>query len=105
MEEQIKTTSVYRISLDLKGAEHNYQSLWDRLKELGAIQILPTEWLISKPNRPYTQLAGAVAVNLNKHLVKGDTLLVQEVGRDRASYNLTAGDLEAISLILRDARF
>src|ERR1700689_5322337 len=67
--------AVYRISYDLSGEGNDYEPFWNRLHELGAIKILKSEWLIAKPDKDQ---AGAIAVDLRKHVALTGSLFIQE---------------------------
>jgi hypothetical protein len=67
--------ALYLISYDISNKNHDYQSLWDRLAQLKATKILYSEWLLPQNN---PGIAMALATDLNKHIMAGDSLLVQE---------------------------
>jgi hypothetical protein len=93
--------ALYLISYDIAEKNHDYQSLWDRLAALKAVKILYSEWLLKQPD---TNVALDLANDLAKHIMSGDSLLVQEVGADAAWIKLKVSD-DAMRSLLTAARF
>lgn len=71
--------ALYLISYDIASKDKfEYQPLWDKLEEMGAIKILYSEWLITaglgKASEIYSQIAPLT--------MQTDRLLVQEVTKN-----------------------
>ena len=92
--------ALYLISYDIAEKNHDYQSLWDRLAAMRATRILYSEWLFPDA----TGRAMAIATDLTGHIDKGDSLLVQEVGRDAAWVKLKISD-DAMRSLTNYCRF
>lgn len=68
--------ALYLISYDITEKNHDYQSLWDFLDELGARRILYSEWAV-----PWSNDSSAIELTnaALAHLMRGDGLLVCEL--------------------------
>ena len=54
--------ALYLISYDINEKDaFEYDGLWDRLKELGAVRILYSEWVVSANTGQASAIYGAVA--------------------------------------------
>ena len=91
--------ALYLISYDISEKNHDYQSLWDRLAAMKAVKVLYSEWLFPEA----IGRAGAIATDLKAHIEQGDSLLVQEVGRE-SPINLKI-PRDAMDTLLRNCRF
>jgi len=92
--------ALYLISYDIdEKDEFEYEFLWKRLKEIGAVRILNSEWAliekIAKAQAIYYQIAPLVQ--------EKDTLLVQEVTQDAVWDKLLISDA-AFDGLLSSAR-
>ena len=92
--------ALYLISYDIAEKNYDYQSLWTRLAAMKATRVLYSEWLFPDA----TGRAVAIAADLTAHIDKGDSLVVQEVGRDAAWVKLQVSD-DAMHILLRFCRF
>jgi hypothetical protein len=92
--------ALYLISYDIRSKNHDYRSLADRLKQHGAVKILHSEWFLTATT---AEAAYTIAEDLNNYIFPGDSLLVQEVGKDVAwaALEITKEEMERL---LRFAR-
>jgi hypothetical protein len=81
--------ALYLVSYDIREPNHDYSSLFARLRALHAEQVLPTVWLVSDSEGQAKDIATSLWA---KHLQPGDSLLVQEAGSDAGWANLAASD-------------
>jgi len=91
----------FLISYDINEKDtFEYQPLWDKLKALGAVRILFSEWVILIQPSQYVSL-----YNERSSIIQAkDRLLVQELGRSCAWEKLLISDDEFRAL-MRGARF
>ena len=68
--------ALFLISYDITEKNHDYQSLWDFLNQLGAQRILYSEWAVPWRN---DSSAKELADAATAHLMKGDGLFVCEL--------------------------
>lgn len=92
--------ALYLISYDISQKdEFEYQGLWDRLRKIGAVRILYSEWAVrddvGRANALYRQLAPLTQ--------QKDRLLVQELTKDAQWDKLLITD-EAFRQLLAHAR-
>jgi len=92
--------ALYLISYDITEKNDDYQSLWDRLAAMKAVKVLYSEWLFPDA----TGRAEAITTDLKAHIEQGDSLFVQEVGRDADWVGLKIPD-DAVDVLLRHCRF
>ena len=72
---------LYLISYDINEKDaFEYDGLWDRLEELGAVRILYSEWVMEDE----IGQAGAIYHEIAPKVQEKDRLLVQEVADDAA---------------------
>ena len=62
---------VFLVSFDLTKGEHDYRSLWSRLREWGARQVLSSDWLIGRATTP-----SAIYDDLARYITPNDRVLV-----------------------------
>ncbi len=92
--------ALYIISYDVRSENHDYSSLIDRLNELGAVKSLLSVWF-------FAGLAGQarpLAKDLSRHVINGDSLLVQEAGDDAGWTSLMIDD-KTMNALRSRARF
>jgi CRISPR/Cas system-associated endoribonuclease Cas2 len=71
--------ALYLISYDINEKDaFEYDNLWAKLKELGAVRILYSEWAMEGK----TQKAGTIYSEIASLTQKKDRLLVQEITKD-----------------------
>lgn len=88
--------ALYLISYDISEQDQfEYQGLWDKLKEIGAVRILYSEWLRVGSTGQANAIYQAVAPKTQKK----DRLLVQEVTNDAAWDKLLIPDDEFRKLL------
>jgi hypothetical protein len=92
--------ALYLISYDISEKDaFEYQGLWDRLKDLGAVRILYSEWAViaevGQANTLYARIAPATQMK--------DRLLVQELTKGAQWDKLLITD-EAFRKLLSYAR-
>jgi len=91
--------ALYLISYDINEKDaFEYQGLWDKLKSMGAIRILYSEWIV--PGTSAQNLYDQVAPLTQKK----DRLLVQEVTREASWDQLLISDEAFRNLVIRSAR-
>lgn len=92
--------ALYLVSYDIAEKDaFEYQKLWDRLEEMGAVKILYSEWLVTGSVGTASTIYGQIApCTQNK-----DRLLVQEVTSDATWDKLLISD-EAFKKLLKSAR-
>jgi hypothetical protein len=75
----------YLISYDLVHPGRNYQSLFDAIKAIanGWCHCLESVWIIGNSGP-----AASIRDSLQRHIDSNDKLIVVELGKDWASYNL-----------------
>jgi hypothetical protein len=66
--------ALYLVSYDIEEKNNDYQSLWDELDTLNAVQILYSEWAV-----PYSGAASDLVKQLRIHIEKGDKILAREL--------------------------
>ncbi len=92
--------ALYLISYDIaKDDSFEYDRLWDRLRKLGAVRILYSEWMI----KGGPEQAATIYDELAPTTQKKDRLLVIEVTKDAFSDKLMIDD-SMFQKILGDAR-
>ena len=92
--------ALYLISYDINEKDaFEYDKLWAHLKEIGAVRILYSEWLV----KGSAGSAGSIYDNLAALTQQKDRLLVQEVTSDAAWDKLMISD-DAFRKLLRSAR-
>jgi hypothetical protein len=73
--------ALYLISYDINEEDgFDYDGLWDRLKKLGAVRILYSEWVMEDG----IGQAGTIYHEIAPKVQEKDRLLVQEVADDAA---------------------
>lgn len=91
----------FLISYDINEKDKfEYQPLWDKLKAIGAVRILYSEWVVLIHASQYVGLYN----ELSSIIQAKDRLLVQELGRSCAWDKLLISDDEFRAL-MRGARF
>jgi hypothetical protein len=92
--------ALYLISYDINEKDaFEYDGLWARLKELGAVKILYSEWVI----RGDVGKAGEIYRQIAPKTQKKDRLLVQEITNDAAWDQLLIAD-SAFQTLIAGAR-
>jgi hypothetical protein len=92
--------ALYLVSYDINEKDaFEYEALWARLRELGAVKILYSEWVI----KDEVGAAGAIYREIAPKTQKKDRLLVQEITRDAAWDKLLITDA-AFQSMLASAR-
>jgi len=76
----------YLISYDLMAPGKNYEPLWAELRNLGAVRVLESEWIVSRTNTDPVRLANYIL----KFMDGNDKILVTEVPDNYASRGLLA---------------
>lgn len=68
--------ALYLLSYDITEKNHDYQSLWDWLGQIGAVRILYSEWAV-----PWDNDSNALALTnaAIEHVMKGDGIFVCEI--------------------------
>jgi hypothetical protein len=90
--------ALYLISYDINEKDaFEYEGLWARLRALGAVKILYSEWVIKDD----VGKAGAIYKEIAPTTQKKDRLLVQEVTNDAAWDKLLITDTAFQALISR----
>lgn len=84
--------AAFIVSYDLRKEGRNYQALYDRLEQWGAIRILESVWLI----RWETESSG-IRDDLKKHIDSNDALFVAKLNGQAA----WAGDLLSSSAAMK----
>jgi len=81
----------YSVSYDLRAPGRNYQSLWDALRNAGAVRALESLWLLDDPKN-----AAGVRDAMRSHVDENDRILVTQLlpGMNWASTNLMPGATE-----------
>ena len=81
--------ALYLISYDInEKTAFEYDGLWAKLKELDAVRILYSEWIINSD----IDAARAIYNHIAPNIQLKDRLLVQEVTRDAVWYNIMIPD-------------
>jgi hypothetical protein len=81
--------ALYLISYDINEKDaFEYEGLWARLRELGAVRILYSEWVVSDD----VGKAGAIYREVAPKTQKKDRLLVQEITKDATWDKLLVAD-------------
>jgi hypothetical protein len=89
--------ALYLISYDINEKDaFEYEGLWARLRELGAVKILYSEWAITDD----VGKAGAIYRDIAPKTQKKDRLLVQEITKDAVWDKLLIADDVFQKLIL-----
>lgn len=92
--------ALYLISYDINEKDaFEYQGLWDKLKQLGAVRILYSEWVIVEN----TGRASTIYQEVAPKTQKKDRLLVQEITKDAAWDQLLISD-DSFQTLLESAR-
>jgi CRISPR-associated endonuclease Cas2 len=68
--------ALYLLSYDITEKNHDYQSLWDWLNQLGAVRLLYSEWAVPWANNSSALELTNVAL---KHVMQGDNIFVCEL--------------------------
>jgi hypothetical protein len=92
--------ALYLISYDIASYDKDeYPELWAKLRELGAVKILYSEWVLTDEDGQATTIYNEIApcIKLN------DKLLVQEMARDAHWDKLKISD-DAFQKLLAYAR-
>jgi hypothetical protein len=87
------------ISYDLDKPGQDYKELIARLKELQAVRILKSDWLLENTAGPE-----AVRTDLERFLDSNDRIMVSEVYNNAAWRNLLASSDTVIAMYKRSAR-
>ena len=68
--------ALYLLSYDIAEKNHDYQSLWDWLNQIGAVRLLYSEWAV-----PWANDSTALEVTnaALQHVMKGDGIFVCEL--------------------------
>jgi len=83
--------ALYLISYDINEKDaFEYEPLWTRLKDIGAVRILYSEWAMIEQ----VAKAGAIYDEIAPLTQKKDRLLVQELTKDAAHDKLLISDAE-----------
>lgn len=92
--------ALYLISYDIaEGHKMDYQPLWDKMDELGAVRVLYSEYMVTDaPGR-----ASAIYNSIAPLTHQDDRLLVQEVARDAHWDKLLISDAD-FQRLLQSAR-
>jgi hypothetical protein len=92
--------ALYLIGYDIaENDELAYQPLWDLLDTLGAVRILPSQWIVAGDTSRAGCIYGAVAALMQKE----DRVLVQEITKDVQCDKLLISN-EAFNKLLAYAR-
>lgn len=92
--------ALYLISYDINEKDSfEYEGLWSYLKEIGAVRILYSEWLVKGSTGSADSIYGTMAPLTQ---IK-DRLLVQEVTSDAAWDKLMIGN-DAFNQLMKSAR-
>ena len=92
--------ALYLISYDIAEKDaFEYQNLWDKLEQLGAVKILYSEWVITGDTGAAASIYGKIAPLTQKK----DRLLVQEILKDARWDKLLISD-EKFNAFLAHAR-
>jgi hypothetical protein len=92
--------ALYLISYDINEKDaFEYDALWAHLKEIGAVKILYSEWLIKGATGTSCDIYG----NMAPFIQAKDRLLVQEVTLDAAWDKLLISD-SAFKQLVKSAR-
>jgi hypothetical protein len=87
------------ISYDLDKPGQDYKDLIARLKELRAVKILKSDWLLENSATPE-----AVRNDLQRYLDSNDRIMVSEVYNSAAWNNLLADNQTVLDMYTRSAR-
>jgi CRISPR/Cas system-associated endoribonuclease Cas2 len=88
--------ALYLISYDISEKDaFEYEGLWAKLKELGAVRILYSEWAIDADTGDAATIYDHVAPTIQNK----DRLLVQEITKDAAWDKLLIRDSEFQQLL------
>lgn len=88
--------ALYLISYDINEKDaFEYDALWAKLKELGAVRILYSEWALEAN----TGMSGQIYHHIAPNVQKKDRLLVQELTKDAAWDKLLIGDADFKQLL------
>jgi hypothetical protein len=87
------------IAYDLDKPGQDYKDLIARLKELGAVKILKSDWLLENTASPE-----AVRNDLKRFLDTNDRIMVSEVYHNAAWSNLLADSNTVLAMYDRSAR-
>jgi hypothetical protein len=91
---------LYLISYDINEKDaFEYEGLWARLRELGAVKILYSEWVITDD----VGKAGAIYREIAPKTQKKDRLLVQEITKDAIWDKLLIAD-DVFQTLIASAR-
>ena len=92
--------ALYLISYDIGDKDKfEYGPLWDKLRELSAVRILYSEWLVERPIGEAALLYGEISALT----LTSDRLLVHEVTKDASWDKLLISDTH-FSALLKKAR-
>jgi hypothetical protein len=87
------------ISYDFDKPGQDYKDLLDRLKQLKAVRILKSDWLLENSASPE-----AVRNDLQRFLDNNDRIMVSEVYNNAAWSNLLADNDTVIAMYKQSAR-
>jgi hypothetical protein len=94
--------ALYLISYDIAEKDaFEYDGLWARLKELGAIKILYSEWVIAGEATAAERIYNSIAPTIQMK----DRLLVQEIGGTAFWDKLLISDDGFKDILRRNSRF
>lgn len=92
--------ALYLVSYDIAEKDSfEYQGLWDKLEELGAVKILYSEWVIARDAGSAEELYYEIAPCTQSK----DRLLVQEMTKDAKFDKLLVSDPK-FKVLLKKAR-
>ena len=90
--------ALYLISYDINYKDaFEYDGLWSKLKELGAVRILYSEWAIAADSGKAKTIYGKIAPQIQDK----DRLLVQEITTDAIWDKLMVSDAAFQKLLLQ----
>ena len=92
--------ALYYISYDLDKPGQDYSDLINRLKQLGAIRILKSDWLLGNDSTNPDQIAN----DLLRSLDANDRIFVGELHNNASWRNLMASDEVVLGLFNKYAR-
>jgi hypothetical protein len=92
--------ALYLISYDINEKDaFEYEGLWARLRELGAVKILYSEWVITED----VGKSGAIYREIAPKTQKKDRLIVQEITKDAIWDKLLIAD-DVFQKLIANAR-
>lgn len=94
--------ALYLISYDIAEKDKaEYQDLWAKLKALGAVKILYSEWVVARDAAEASEIYDSLAPLIRV----ADRLLVQEMALNAAWDKLLISDAAFKKLVQDNARF